>query len=188
MLLLSGYESMEAAAFIDIFGWNKVCGDHSTSLFTCGVTRTVCASFGPRTIVDYLIGEIDPKEYDALVIPGGFGRYGYYEDGYQDECLELVKSFDQEESYIAAICTGSLILARSGILKGMRATTYATQTNSFAEDLTRQGALFTLKNPVREGKIFTASNPASATKVGFLLLKLLTNAQNAARIQKDMGF
>jgi 4-methyl-5(b-hydroxyethyl)-thiazole monophosphate biosynthesis len=72
LLLANGFEILEASVFIDVIGWNLVDGDHSTELFSCGLTKEVRSSFNQRFIVDYLVGEVNADEWDALAIPGGF--------------------------------------------------------------------------------------------------------------------
>ena len=39
LLLANGFEPFEASVFIDVIGWNLVDGDHTTKLFTCGLSR-----------------------------------------------------------------------------------------------------------------------------------------------------
>lgn len=45
LLLANGYETFEASVFIDVIGWNKTEGDHSTQLYSCGLTKQVNTSF-----------------------------------------------------------------------------------------------------------------------------------------------
>jgi protein deglycase len=98
LLLANGYESFEASVFIDIIGWNEIDGDHSTKLFSCGLTKHVDTSFSQRSIVNYLIDEIDVDKFDALAIPGGFSRFNYYDDAYSNQFIELIRKFNDSNN------------------------------------------------------------------------------------------
>ena len=100
LLLANGFEIFEASAFIDVFGWNLVEGDNSTELFTCGPRKEIKSSFNQRIIVDHLIGDIDIGSFDALVIPGGFEEYGFYQDAYKDEFLNVIRGFKANDKFI----------------------------------------------------------------------------------------
>jgi protease I len=65
--------------------------------------------------------DIDPAEYDALVVPGG--RAPEYLRGY-DEVLETVRHFFDENKPVAAICHGPQILAAAGVLDDYEMTSY----------------------------------------------------------------
>ncbi len=38
---------------------------------------------------------VDINEYAALLVPGGFGYYGFYEEAYHPDFLNLIKAFDE---------------------------------------------------------------------------------------------
>ncbi len=124
LLLAEGFEIYEASVFIDVFGWNKIEGDGSTQLFTCGITKEVKSTFDQKLIVDYTLDEINVNEFSALAIPGGFENFGFYESAYSESFLNLIREFNLQNKMIASICTGALPIAKSGILKNRRATTY----------------------------------------------------------------
>lgn len=64
---------------------------------------------------------VDPKKYDALVIPGG--RAPEYLR-LNDEIIKIVQHFDAEQKPIAAICHGAQLLAAAGVLKGRSCSAY----------------------------------------------------------------
>ena len=65
--------------------------------------------------------EVDPAEYDALVVPGG--RAPEYLRTYE-EVLDLVRHFFDEGKPVAALCHGPQILAAAGVLDGYEMTAY----------------------------------------------------------------
>jgi len=67
------------------------------------------------------LAEIDPADYDALVVPGG--RAPEYLRTY-DEVIETVQHFFEEDKPVATLCHGPQILAAAGVLDGREATSY----------------------------------------------------------------
>jgi protein deglycase len=187
LLLANGYETYEASVFIDVIGWNYVEGDRTTQLHTCGITKEVRTSFAQRSIVDFLIEEINVDDYDALAIPGGFGEYDFYKDAFDERFLNLIKAFYEKEKIIASICVAALPLGRSGILKGRKGTTY-NKNKVRQEQLSAFGVEIIQEPIVMDGNIITSWNPSTAIHVAFLLLQLLTSRENVGRVKNLMGY
>jgi protein deglycase len=187
LLLAKGFETYEASVFIDVLGWNhtEVC-DKSTKVYSCGLTKEVRASFDQRFIVDYLHTDINVNDFDALAIPGGTEKYGFYEDAYSDAFLDIIRNFDSAKKTIASICVAALPLGKSGILKDKRATTYNSQVRR--NTLKEFGAEIVDQPIVIDENIITSWNPATAIDVALLLLETLTNKDASNYIRNAMGF
>ncbi len=186
LLLAKGFEPFEAAAFIDVFGWNMVEGDKSTQLFSCGLTKEVSSSFGQKMLVNYTLDEIYAPDFDAIAIPGGFEEYGFYEDAYDEKFLNLIREFRNQNKPVASICVAALALGKSGILKGIKATTY--QNPKRIASLENFGADFQDEMFVIHDNIITSCGPSTATDVAFTLLRILTSEQNEKNVRRLMGF
>jgi len=65
--------------------------------------------------------EVEPADYDALVVPGG--RAPEYLRGYE-AVLDAVRHFFEADKPVAAICHGPQILAAAGVLDGYEMTAY----------------------------------------------------------------
>ncbi len=187
LLLAKGFETLEASAFIDVIGWNLSEGDGTTQLFTCGLEREIKTSFDQQFTVDYLINEIDTNSFDALAIPGGFEKYGFYEHAFDERFLNLIRTFDAQGKNIASICVGALPIARSGVLVNRNATTY--NRNPVRQDALRSCQVNLVNEPlVIDGNIITSWNPSTALDVAFLLLERLTSPEQCISIKQLMGF
>lgn len=187
LFLPQGFEIYEASAFIDVIGWNLVDGDGTTKLFTGGFTKEVKSTFDQRLVVDFVIDEINPDEFDALALPGGFEEFDFYKEAYHEKFLELVRNFNNRNKIIASICVGALPLGKSGILQGRKATTYNKKAIR-QETLRSFGADVVNEPVVADGNIFTCWNPSTAMDVAFLLLERLTSKDQANYIRGIMGF
>ena len=65
--------------------------------------------------------EVDPADYDALVVPGG--RAPEYLRTY-DEVLDAVRHFFEADKPVATLCHGPQVLAAAGVLDGYEMTSY----------------------------------------------------------------
>ncbi|WP_129116747.1 DJ-1/PfpI family protein [Halegenticoccus tardaugens] len=65
--------------------------------------------------------EVDPDEYDGLVVPGG--RAPEYLRTY-DEVLDVTRRFAEAGKPIAALCHGTQILAAADVIEGRACTAY----------------------------------------------------------------
>ncbi len=184
-----GFETMEFAPFLDACGWARFDFKNDIDVVTAGFTKTVVSTFGVPVIVDKLFQEIDPSEYDALAIPGGYEEFGFYEDGYKPEFLKLIREFDKAGKPIASICVGALPIAASGVLKGRYATTYHLGSGIRQKQLADFGAnVIPDQRIVVDKNIITSFCPETASDVAFKLLELLFGEEMARTVSAAMGY
>jgi len=76
---------------------------------------------GHNFTLNATFSEVNPADYDALVVAGGRApEYLRREDG----VLEVVKHFAEKKKPIAAICHGLQILSAAGVVEGRTITAY----------------------------------------------------------------
>ncbi len=122
--------------------------------------------FGMEAPVDKLLKEVHATDYDAVVFIGGTGSRIYFED---PEAHRLVREAQTNERIIGAICAAPGTLAKTGLLKGKRATSFSGES----ELLKQGGALFTGKPVEVDGRIITGDGPKSATAWGEKIVEML---------------
>lgn len=96
--------------------------------------------------------EIDPGDYDALVIPGG--RAPEY-IRLNEKVLQICRHFATTNKPIASICHGLQVLAAAGVLEGKRCTSYP----ACSPDVLRAGGKYRevgLDEAVVDGNLVTA--------------------------------
>ncbi|MFN4907374.1 MAG: DJ-1/PfpI family protein [Planctomycetota bacterium] len=76
---------------------------------------------GHRFVLNADFDAVDPKNYDALVLPGG--RAPEYLR-LNPKVLSIVRHFSEANKPIAAICHGPQILSAAGVLKGKECSCY----------------------------------------------------------------
>jgi len=187
LLVPPGAEALEVAAFTDVFGWHQAVGSAGFHLVTCSAAREVPLSFGHTLLAQALLRETSAQDYAALALPGGFGRYGYFQHACSEPYLALLRAFAAAGKPLAAVCTAAIALGEAGLLVSRHATTYALEPG-WAAQLQKQGAIYTGEPLTIDGPLITSQNPASAVPVALTLLERLAGPKERAFIQRQMGF
>ena len=188
LLLANGFEALEASAFTDVFGWNRLEGDGRTELVTAGMRDRLKCTWNFTVIPEIQICNLNVDEYDALAIPGGFEEAGFYEDAFNEEFLNIIRQFNVREKPIASICVGALPIGKSGILKGRNGTTYHLNNGNRQNQLAEYGVNIINTPIVVDKNIITSYSPSTAIDVAFKLLETLTSIENSNNVRKLMGF
>jgi protein deglycase len=175
ILLSNGFEVMEAACFTEVFGWASIYGEVHFEQRSVGLRRPIRTTFGFDVLPEQLLNEINPDDFDALVIPGGFGDAGFYEDALSEPFLDVIRSFDARRAPIAAVCVSSLSLAAAGVLKGKRATVYHQIGGTRKAELESYGAIFVDEPLVIDGHLMTSTGPGTGIELALKLLEVLSS-------------
>ncbi len=188
LFLVKGFEAMEFSVFVDVLGWARNDYGLDVPVVTCGFQKQVMSTFNIPILVDKTISEIDVDDFDALAIPGGFEEYGFYEEAYDERFLELTREFNAKGKIIAAICVAALPVAKSGVLKNRRATTYNLGDGRRQEQL-KEFDVDVINEPIVIDKnVITSCCPGTASGVAFKLLELLTTREQMENVKTSMGF
>ena len=113
---------------------------------------TIRGKHGYPVHVDAKYSDVDPKEYDLLLLPGGRAPE---QVRLHKEALDIAKSFFQDDKYVAAICHGPQILASANLLKGKRATGW----KGVKDDIYNAGANYIDAEVVVDGNLITSRMP-----------------------------
>jgi len=188
LLLAQGFEEYEASVFTDVIGWSRVYGNEPVNLLTTGLRPEIRCTWNFIVRPELEFEKINVQEFDALAIPGGFEKAGYYQDAYDDRFLNLIREFDKQEKIIASICVAALPLGKSGVLKGRKATTYDLLDGVRRKQLADFGAEVQDESIVIDKNIITSTGPSTGLDVAFKLLEMLTNSENVRLVKKYMRF
>lgn len=120
-------------------------------------------------------------ELDVLCIPGGGGVNPLLQD---DAVLDFVRAKAAETRYVTSVCTGSLVLARAGVLQGKRATSHWNAV----EFLAKMGAIPTEGRVVRDGNIYTAGGITSGIDFGLSIISDMLGEDEARTVQLAMEY
>lgn len=190
LLISQGAEILEISPFVDIFGWNNIVGKKNTFLKTAAFHSIISNTWNLKIIpeINLETEKIDIDNYDALIIPGGFGFKGFFEDMKKTDFKNLLVEFNQKNKLIIGVCTGVIPLGEAGILKDKKATTYLYDNDRYFKQLEKYGAIPIREEIVKDRNIITCSAPKNAIEVCFLLLELFTSKENVKKVKYNMGF
>lgn len=107
----------------------------------------------------------DPK-LDILVVPGGWGTRREMEN---EDMLALVRGYAERVDTLASVCTGALILANAGILRGRRATTH-WRTLAMMQNRFPDVQVDAQSHVVQDGNIFTSAGISAGIDMALLVV------------------
>ena len=102
--------------------------------------------------VDKSIDQVNAKDFDCVVIPGGWAPDKLR---LSKKILQFVKEIFDGGKVVASICHGGWVLASAGICKGKTLTSYI----AIKDDLVNAGAKFVDQEVVRDGNLITSRKP-----------------------------
>ncbi len=123
------YEAMVPFQMLTMVGHkvDTVCPDKKagesvrTAIHDFEGDQTYSEKRGHNFVLTATFEEIDPKNYDGLVIPGGRAPEYIL---LNERVLSVVRHFAENNKPIASICHGQQVLAAAGVLKGKSCTAY----------------------------------------------------------------
>ena len=117
------------------------------------IQATVHDELGKTIAPDMTLGQVDPAEYDALLLPGGVGNPDRLR--MEPEAVAIIREFDAAKKPVAAICHGPWLLAEADIVRGRTVTSWP----SIRTDLRNAGATVVDEEAVTDGNLITSRNP-----------------------------
>ena len=112
--------------------------------------ETVKGKYGMTAKPTRKVAELDEKDYDLVVLPGGHEAPDRVRQ--IAEVLAFVKAMHGKNKIVSTICHGPWILISAGIVKGKKLTAYA----GVKDDLINAGALYSEAPVVVDGNIISS--------------------------------
>jgi protease I len=109
--------------------------------------------WGDEFPVDVAIEQANANNFDALLLPGGVMNPDKLRTNQQ--AVQFVRSFFDQQKPVASICHGPWILAEADVLRGRKVTSY----NSIKTDLKNAGANWVDQEVVVDQGLVTSRNP-----------------------------
>ena len=123
----------------------------------------------------YEINEIERA--DILLIPGS--TIGFIREMKDKKLLNWIKKIDQSTQKTVTVCTGSIILAATGLLKDKKATSHWKAIQYLA----KYGAIPTRERIVEEGKFITAAGVSAGIDMAIYLVDHIAGEKAAKAAQ-----
>lgn len=131
-----------------------------------------------------------PRPGEVLIVPGGgwvdrsrLGAWSEYERGdAPGSVVRLIREAHERGAVLASVCTGAMLLARAGLLRGRRCITH----HAAIEDLKTHGALIERERVVDDGEIITAGGVTSGIDLALHLVERFAGAPLAETIAQTL--
>ena len=192
VFLFEGAELFEIASFTDVFGWNNVVGlkeFRDIKVETISYKESIKCTWGGSLKVEKLITEENVEnffDYDALIIPGGFGKANFFKDKDNEIFKKLVKYFVENNKIIVAICSAIINLLETTYIKNKRVTTYLLDNKRYFNQLKNYNIIPIEEEIVIDDNLLTCSGPGNALDLAFRLLEKMTSKENLKLIKENM--
>jgi protein deglycase len=170
--LADGFEETEAIAPIDILrraGYTVV---------TAGLGKAhALGSHSIHVTADRILSELNPADFDAIVLPGGPGTKNLRND---QNVIGFVRAIHAKGGMCAAICAAPTVLAAAGIIEGRRVTCFPGEEDNLG------GAVFTGSPIEVDGMIVTGKAAGSAISFGLAIVAVLSGKDAADDLRKRL--
>ena len=175
VVLFEGFE------LLDVFGPLEMFGLEADHFEICLISQTggmVASSQGPKSVCDDSFNTA--PAIDVLLVPGGIGTRGEVNNPVM---LDWLKERSEQAELVASVCTGSALLAKAGVLDGLRATSnklaFAWARSQSEKVQWQQQARW-----VEDGKVFTSSGVSAGIDMSLAVIAKLVSQQAAEEAAK----
>jgi len=169
---------------LDVFGPIEVLGrvpDQFNPLFY-SMDGGIIRSSQNVPVMTRPLSEMKSTNY-ILFIPGGTGARARVND---DPFIATLKSLAGKAEFIMTVCTGSILLSRTGLLDGKRAT---SNKRVFAWTKTAPGVNWIQKARwVKDGNIYTSSGVSAGTDMALGFVADLLGRPAAKQVSNDIEY
>ena len=161
-VLFTDFEMLDLYGPLEMFSFFRDDFEICTVALDRGPVRS---SGGPDTVAQGSMS--DGVDYDLMLVPGGRGTRTVQDD---PVFLDWIKAQSGHADYVTSVCTGSLLLAKAGVLDGRAATTNKLAFDWVAEQT--EGVHWQRSARwVRDGNVFTSSGVSAGMDMALAVIE-----------------
>ena len=171
MPLADGFEEIEGLGVVSILRGAKIDVD------MVGIVGNVITSGrGVRIIMDKSLRDVDVRNYDGIVIPGG--TRGCINLGKSEKVKSLINEFYDQGKLVAGICAAPKVLADAGVLETKKATIYPGMERDipYPRD----------EKVVVDGNVITSQGPGTAIDFALAIVEYFLGKSTADFHRKNL--
>lgn len=128
-----------------------------------------------KFIAEFDISEVEKA--DILVIPGSI--VGFFREAKDKALLSWITKINLTSTWTTSVCSGSIILAATGLLKDKKATSHWGVIHLLKD----YGSIPTSERYVKEGKIITAQGVSAGIDMSLFLASQIVGVERAKAYQ-----
>lgn len=145
----------------------KILELNGIKCFVASITKEMAVGMlGLEVIPDFAVNEVKAAAFDLIIVVGGQGSPSLAN---YPEVFRILHEAKALGKGIASICLGGVVLAKSGVLNGFKATVFPSP--DAIKCLKEYGARYIPIDIVADGQILTATSPKVAKQFGQALIK-----------------
>ncbi len=181
VVLFEGFELLDVFGPLEAWGMLAVMGQ-------CKITTVaersgvVTSAQGPKAIAEFGFG--DCPHLDLMLLPGGIGTRKEISN---QTLLDWLKARGEKAEVVTTVCTGTAILAHTGLLDGRRATTNKRAFKWVAEQSAKVNWIREARW-VEDGKFATLSGVSAGIDMALAVMARLYGAETAEKIAIAMEY
>lgn len=179
MILFDGFEQLDVFGPLEMFG---LLGQDATISVVAEEPGCIQSSGGPRVCADVAMKEA--TGYDVLLVPGGIGTRSKVDDS---TFVAELKRLAEASSIVATICTGSYLLASTGILDGHRATSNKRAFRMVAASAPNVDWVAKARW-IEDGKYFTSSGVSAGMDMTLALIARLCGREKSLQVARSAEY
>jgi transcriptional regulator GlxA family with amidase domain len=183
--LFDGAEELDFAGPWEVLGfWASEVAEPKGEVITIGPsTEPITAAKGLRVLPETTLPDAGPL--DVLVMPGGRGTRSLL--GPDEPLHTSLQALAEAGTLMTSVCTGSLVYAAAGLLRGRPATTHWAALDELAaldpSIQLRPDARF-----VDDGDMVTAAGVSAGIDMALHLVMRLDSADAARRVKREIQY
>ncbi|MBJ8202271.1 DJ-1/PfpI family protein [Bacillus cereus] len=184
IFLFNEVEVLDFAGPFEVFSVTEVNEEKPFTVYTVNENgEMITARNGLKVQPDYSIENLPPV--DILIIPGGLGARKY--EIKNEIVIKWIRQQMKEVKLMTSVCTGALLLAKAGLLEGLKATTHWASIEKFKNEFQNVEVIENVKF-VDEGHIITSAGISAGINMAFHIVKNLLGVHVAEDTAKRMEY
>ncbi|PFT32981.1 DJ-1/PfpI family protein [Bacillus cereus] len=184
IFLFNEVEVLDFAGPFEVFSVTEVNEEKTFTVYTVSENgEKITARNGLKVQPDYSIENLPPV--DILIIPGGLGARKY--EIKNEIVIKWIRQQMKEVKLMTSVCTGALLLAKAGLLEGLKATTHWASIEKFKNEFQNVEVIENVKF-VDEGHIITSAGISAGINMAFHIVKNLLGVHVAEDTAKRMEY
>ena len=184
ILLFTEVEVLDFAGPFEVFAAADELHDHDCfNVFTVADSpASIRTHHGLTIVADYML-ETSPSAA-VLIVPGGIGTRRLLE---QPRMLEWVRTRSAAAEITMSVCTGALVLAKAGLLDGLRITTHHGCLDLLRELAPRSAVVDDVRF-TDNGRVLTAAGISAGIDCSLHVVGRLLAPEAAERTARHMEY
>ena len=184
IMLFDDVEVLDFAGPFEVFSITNELNNYKLlNVYTVALAKNpIISNNGLSINPDYNLAEA-PKP-DLVIIPGGYGARKMLR---QPDVITWIRENSFTAEKVMSVCTGAFLLAKAGLLEGLKATTHFQVLDTLAE-LAPNTEIIRNERFVDNGKILTSAGVSAGIDMSLYVVELLYGKEEANKTAKYIEY